>query len=154
VNDPSEQRKVYPPLLWYQRERFLPPPAAPALRAPLPWPREACFIAADAAQAVAIERYGWFQSMPVAMPASFWLGRLRRRLEADRAEALGLASETAPRGMPDPLSIVPGHVLRLALRSRGVEMAPLPWPRQLAQSIIRELERRRAWGAGGLRSGR
>ncbi len=68
MDEASEPVKVYLPLLWFQRERFRLPADLNAtraqalesipVRAPVGWPVEACFIAAEAAES-AIQRWGW-----------------------------------------------------------------------------------------------
>jgi hypothetical protein len=84
-----------------------------------------------------------------AIPAVQSLGTLRTELEQQRARDLGLTPETAPQAVFgwDHALLGAGLALgRLAyLRLRGVKPAAPSWSFVFAQSLIRQIDRRRTW---------
>jgi len=92
---------------------------------------------------------GWKQAARVvALGLALGLGMppARGALEHRRARQLGLTIETAPQARANFVgAIAPVLVWKLVLRLRGMKAAEPSWPRELAQSVIRETYRRREW---------
>jgi hypothetical protein len=87
-----------------------------------------------------------------AVPVSLSIGKLRTALERQRAGELGLTRDTAPQAkIPWDLAVV-GLGRSAYLRVRGMKAERPRWEFVFAQSVIREIERRRAWRYA-LRSG-
>jgi hypothetical protein len=80
-----------------------------------------------------------------AVPVSVSIGQLRTALERRRARELGLTRDTAPQAkIPwDSAAVALGR--SAYLRVRGMKTARTRWEFIFAQSVIREIDRRRAW---------
>jgi hypothetical protein len=117
--------------------------------APLSWPVEACFIAADTVFRAYMTRYrGWSlaaRAFPLGSALATITVRTRIPLEQRRARQLGLTIETAPQPNIDCAQLAPSIVWRGYLMVRGLKPAESAWPRGLAQRIVVEINRRREW---------
>jgi hypothetical protein len=111
--------------------------------APIKFRIEAALLAIEAAiQGVAGDK---LPAAICAVPVSVSIGQLRTELERRRARDLGLTSDTAPQArIPWDLAVV-GLGRSTYLRVRGMKTARPRWEFILAQSVIREIDRRRAW---------
>jgi hypothetical protein len=118
--------------------------------APLSWPIEACFIAADTAlRAYGLRYRGWrmlARVVPVALATAEFTSRVRVPMERRRARELGLTLETAPEPHADFIdSLAPALMWGAYTRAGGYRAEEQNWQRYLAQRIVREIDRRRSW---------
>jgi hypothetical protein len=125
--------------------------------APLSWPVEVCFVAADTAYRAYTARYqGWRRAargIPLALALTIITLRARPPLERRRARKLGLTIETAPERNVDWLgSVAPLAVWRGYLIVRGLKPREPPWPHALAQQMVGEINRRREWRSALVRA--
>jgi hypothetical protein len=117
------------------------------LVAPLAWPAEACFLAIETAQMAHVERLPGLKKVVIGLSTGTVVGQARTLAERRRVRQLGLSADTTPRPRLDWTVTLPILVWRIYVRLRGWRTVGLSWPRHLAQSIIRAVDRRRAWRA-------
>jgi hypothetical protein len=125
--------------------------AVRAPSAPAPWPVEACLLVGELASLAVLKRYRSANPLvrlaATAGPALLLL-RTRTAVESSEARRLGLTRATAPaRSSTDVTMGLPAALFQGVVWLRGWKVREPPWPRALAQSIIREVDRRRSWNA-------
>jgi hypothetical protein len=110
---------------------------------PVGWATEVVLLVLDAAVQAIVEEN--MAAVVCAIPVGLSLGKLRTELGKRRARALGLTSEIAPqlRFSWETLGLALGW--RAYLRVRGLKPRKPDVAWTFTQSLIREIERRRAW---------
>jgi hypothetical protein len=164
AREPNAKRRIAPPMFHLHVPLYRPAVAledddpsrlwlAREPTAPLAWPVEACFIAAETASQAYLRRYSGWRMLARALPTGAAMGlivsRAHDRLEVRRARSLGLTIESAPTRGVDCASalvqLIPLVLWRAYVLARGMTVTEPTWPYLLAQRIIREISSRRDW---------
>jgi hypothetical protein len=130
----SQERGAY----WSGAQTRMADPAAP-----IPLPAEAVLLAIEAAIAAITGTN--IPALLCAIPVSLSVGQLRTELEQRQAQRLGLTREAAPQQRVAVEQAWVGFARLAYLRGRGLNAAQPSWEVTFAQSLIREIDRRRAW---------